>query len=248
MQIVLMYHDVYHHDPHESGFCRERDFLYKMEAQEFEKQVRTITDYLKKKHLAKESVLFTFDDGGSSFYTIIAPVLEKYGFKGVFFVSTNFIGNNTFLTAEQIEELSKRGHIIGSHAHTHEHLYTLSDNQIYNEWKNSIEILSKIIGKDVEYASIPNGDVSKKVLGNMNHLGITNIFTSVPTTSIRSFKHSNIIGRFVVLGDYTTDDVLKIISGSLHRTSLLVRYYAISVIKKILGSKYVQIKNSLLKK
>lgn len=248
MQVVLMYHDVYHDDPLESGFCRERDFLYKMKSQEFEKQVRTIADYLKENNLTKESVVFTFDDGGSSFYTIIAPILERYGFKGVFFVSTNYIGHNTFLTAEQIQELSNRDHIIGSHAHTHEHLYTLSDNQIYNEWRTSTEILSRIIGKEVEYASIPNGDVSKKVLEKMNYLGIKNIFTSVPTTSIRSFKDSSIIGRYVVLGDYSTENVLKIISSKSHRTTLLVRYYSISVIKKILGSRYVQIKNALLKK
>lgn len=247
MQVVLMYHDVYRHDPKESGFCRERDFLYKMKSREFEKQVRTISDYLKENNLRKESVVFTFDDGGSSFYTIIAPILEQYGFKGIFFVSTNYIGDETFLTAEQIQELSNRGHIIGSHAHTHEHLYTLSDDQIHNEWRTSIKILSKIIGKEIEYASIPNGDVSKNVLEIMNQLGIKNIFTSVPTTSIYSFKDSSIIGRYVVLGDYTAERVLKIISGKSHRTSLLVRYYAISVIKKILGSKYVQIKNALLK-
>lgn len=243
-----MYHDVYDRNPLESGFCRERDLPYKMNSEKFEEQVRNIEDHLKHCHRTKESVIFSFDDGGISFYKIIAPVLEKYGFKGRFFISTNFIGQDTFLTAEQIIDLSKRGHIIGSHAHTHEHLYTLTDKQAYIEWKTSIEILSNLIGKKVEYASIPNGDVSKEGLKILNLLGIKYIYTSEPTTSTRSYKNSCVIGRYVVLGNYASDKVYKIISSKPHRASLLMRYYALSVVKNLLGSRYVQIKNALIKR
>ena len=181
MKVVLMYHDVYHHDNMESGFCRERDMLYKLDSQVFEDQVKSISDYLKTKNLSKDSVVFSFDDGGKSFYTVIAPILEKYGYKGLFFISTKYIGADTFLSASQIRELNDRGHIIGSHAHTHEHLYTLSEEQVHQEWKTSTRLLSEIINRPIEYASIPNGDLSDSGVRIMNKLGIKYIYTSIPT-------------------------------------------------------------------
>ena len=105
MQINLMYHDVYAHDINESGFLRERDLLYKMEADAFEDQVRSISEYCKTVGVSKEHVVFSFDDGGKSFYSVIAPILEKYGFKGLFFITTKYIGNNTFLNEAEIRNL-----------------------------------------------------------------------------------------------------------------------------------------------
>lgn len=243
-----MYHDVYHHDLTESGFCRDRDILYKMNSQNFEEQVRSISEYFRKNNISPDSIVFTFDDGGKSFYTIIAPILERYGFKGMFFISTNYIGCETFLTAAQIKELSLRGHIIGSHAHTHEHLNTLSDKQVFSEWDTSIRILKDIIGKDIEYASIPNGDITRNGMEIMNRLGFRHIYTSVPTTTIQQFKNSEIVGRYVVLGNADIDSVFKIITNKSARFLLLVKYRIIKVIKKILGSKYVQIKNAFLER
>lgn len=247
MQIVLMYHDIYNHDPMESGFCRDRDMPYKMNSEKFENQVRCISEYLTKNNIKKESIVFTFDDGGKSFYTIIAPILEKFGFKGLFFISTNFIGKKTFLTVEEIKELNLRGHIIGSHAHTHEHLYTLSESQVYSEWEISIRILSNILRKKIECASIPNGDISNKGLEIMNSLGIKYIYTSVPTSNIKSYRNSCIIGRYVVLGDTTPDGVLRIVSSKSVRLSFIIKYHLINIIKRMLGSRYVQIKNAFLK-
>ena len=76
------------------------------------------------KVLQGKDVLFTFDDGGVSFVTKAAPILEKYGHKGVFFVSTKYIGTPGVLSAGQVKELELRGHVVGTHSHSHFYVFS----------------------------------------------------------------------------------------------------------------------------
>lgn len=242
-----MYHDVYYHDINESGFLRERDLPYKMRAIAFEEQVRTISEYCLSAGLPKEHVAFTFDDGGKSFHSVIAPVLEKYGFKGLFFITTKYIGTNTFLNENEICDLHNRGHIIGSHAHTHEHLYTLSDKLLEEEWKFSTEILNRILGENIKYASIPNGDISKRVLNNAHKYGIEYIYTSEPTTKVSDMNGLQVFGRYVLLGDSSTDYVMSIIKSKRTRVILICKRIVLKMIKSVLGQHYVKLKNMLFR-
>lgn len=247
MQINLMYHDIFVHDTNESGFLRERDLPYKMKASAFEEQVKAISDYCERAGLPKDHVVFTFDDGGKSFHSVIAPNLEKYGYKGLFFVTTKYVGTETFLNDEEIRDLHNRGHIIGAHAHTHEHLYTLSDQQVEDEWKQSTEILSCILGEPIRYASIPNGDTSKRVLASAHKYGIDHIYTSEPTTKVENWEGMEVIGRYVLLADSSTDYVMSIITSSKRRFVLSCKRTILKMIKSILGSNYVKLKNLLFR-
>src|SRR6187397_514021 len=75
-----------------------------------------LNDYLiKGTPLPSKPFMLTFDDTRQEHYSIAAPEMEKYGFKGVFFVMTIPIGRPNYMTTEQIKELSDRGHVIGSH-------------------------------------------------------------------------------------------------------------------------------------
>lgn len=242
-----MYHDVYAHDPNESGFLRERDLPYKMRADVFEEHVQNICDYCNSHNLTKDHVVFTFDDGGKSFYTILASILEKHGLKGMFFVTTKYIGTETFLNEDEIRDLHNRGHIIGSHAHTHEHLYTLTDIQVEQEWEQSIKILSGILGVPVEYASIPNGDTSKRVLQYAEKYGIKYIYTSEPTTKVSKFGDMDVIGRYVLLADSSVDYVMSIITSEKKRFILSCQRAILKMIKTVLGNNYIILKNLLFR-
>lgn len=242
-----MYHDVYDHDLCESGFVRDRDLPYKIKSEIFEDHVKKISAYCSAKGLPKDYVIFTFDDGGKSFITTIAPILEKYGYRGLFFISTKFIGTETFVNEEDIIELYKRGHIIGSHAHTHVHFYTLTEAQVEEEWRLSTGMLGKIIGIPITYASIPNGDTSKCVLKNAAKYGIKHIYTSEPTTEIGSFNCMEVIGRYVLLAESSTDYTMSIITSSKKRFALSCKRTILKVIKSILGEYYVNLKNLLFR-
>lgn len=246
--INLMYHCVYRNNPDETGFTKNGADQYKLSVKDFEKQVRLICKYFTSHNInVSEKVCFTFDDGGRSFYDEIAPVLERYGLKGIFFITTKYIDTPNFLTRQQIRELYDRGHIIGSHSHTHANLAKLSVDACKEEWRNSIEILKSIIGEDITYASIPGGYCTQKVVFAAFDNGITRLYTSETTDRIKFFGNSHLFGRYVVHRNTPTKSVLKIISRSSYRLRLRLSWMVLNYIKFFLGDYYSPIKSKIRK-
>ena len=239
MGVVLMYHDIVTKDDKSSGFQNDSAFQYKVEESFFEEQVKA---------LQGKDVVFTFDDGGVSFFTKAAPILEKYGFKGVFFISTKHIGTPGFLTTEQVRELERRGHIIGSHSHSHpNNIASLSYKEMDEEWRKSARILKDILGHQISMASIPNGYGSNKLNASALAAGFTELFTSVPTTKVSFQNGQQIIGRYVVHCDMTTDDVIAIVTDIGRRKKMYLRWWGLEQAKKVLGSSYDRVKAIFVK-
>lgn len=67
---------------------------------------------------AAGGVLITVDDGCPSAATLVGPELARRGHKAAFFVVTGW-GPPKAVTPEQVAELRKAGHDIGSHSVTH---------------------------------------------------------------------------------------------------------------------------------
>src|SRR5262245_32110687 len=109
-------------------------------------------------------VFLTFDDGFLGMYTRVAGMLEENGWHGHFFIITDRIGAPGFLNESQIRELRQRGHVIGSHSHSHpERMSHLTATQMRIEWKESTTRLNNLLGEPVEVASVPNGYYSHTV-------------------------------------------------------------------------------------
>src|SRR5437764_1427524 len=126
--LALEYHDVVGNDAWDTtGFSGVAARSYKLANDDFDHHLRTIdsaacdvaanvlTIIPGNAAGARGVVLFTFDDGGVSAYTEIAPRLERYGWRGHFFMPTDFIGARGFLNAHQLRDLHQRGHCIGTH-------------------------------------------------------------------------------------------------------------------------------------
>lgn len=238
-RIVLMYHDLYLHSPAESGFQNESAFQYKIQVDEFEKQVKNIVQYCQK-HPEME-VEFTFDDGGISFLTLAAPILEKYGLRGIFFISTSYLNTPRFLTTEQLDKLVKRGHHIGSHSHTHPVLTDLKKERIAEEWHMSVEILKNyVLGETI--ASIPNGNGNKAVMQTAVEAGIQRLYTSIPTMSIMNLENMQIIGRYVIYQGMSVEDVMAIVTNRNIRWIMYSRWLCLQLIKGVLGKHYNSLK------
>ncbi|MFY1613229.1 polysaccharide deacetylase family protein [Macellibacteroides fermentans] len=245
MKIVLMYHDVYDKVITESGFQNPSALQYKISAKEFESQISSIRNYCDC-HPETE-VELTFDDGGVSFLTIIAPILEKYGFKGIFFIATKYLDTPLFLTSNQLMELSNRGHIIGSHSHTHAELSSLAKNQIDAEWNDSVKIIKKYCCGTV-IASIPNGAINKNVIKSALANGINMLYTSSTTTSTTCLGSMEIVGRYVVYQGMSVNDVLAIISSKTRRQIMYIKWLILKIVKYFLGNHYNSTKAKLFKK
>lgn len=239
MTISLMYHDIVTLSDKSSGFQNESAFQYKVEEASFDMQVKA---------LKEDKVVFTFDDGGESFYTKAAPILEKYGKKGVFFISTAYLDSPGFLTKQQLKSLVEHGHVVGSHSHTHPENFTkLSKEDIRSEWSVSYNILKEILGTTGIPASIPNGYASKVVLDEAIGCGYTDIYTSQPTTKVKMYKQHRIIGRYVVHDNMSIKDVKTLIRNKNTRLMMSIKWHCLNVIKVILGSSYDTIKAKVLR-
>lgn len=239
--INLMYHCVYRGSVTESGFQGIGPNLYKVDAERFESHVRDAVGYCQK--YSDAEITFTFDDGGISFYSVIAPLLERNGLKGIFFITTSRIGTPGFLTPDQIVDLDKRGHIIGSHSHSHKEMSELSPEEIDFEWGKSLEILSEILHRPVVYASVPNGFESSAVMASAANHGIRFLYTSVPTTKIRYCRETAIIGRYVILHNSPMDYISARLVVGTYRAYLDIRFRMLYCLKKMLGNAYYPLRN-----
>jgi hypothetical protein len=59
-------------------------------------------------------VILTFGDGYQSQYTIAKPILDKYGYKGNFFVTCEKVGMANKMTWPELDQLYQEGNVIGS--------------------------------------------------------------------------------------------------------------------------------------
>lgn len=230
---VLMYHDVYKASARESGFQTDGANHYKISKAAFEEQIKQICGL---------SVTLTFDDGGISFYTIIAPILEKYHLTGHFYIATNYIGSEGFMDENQIKDLHKRGHIIGSHSCSHPSDFrAVPFDARKKEWEESVRRLSEIIGEQVKEVSIPNGFLQKDDLQIFEELGITTIYTSKLGEN-RQVDGLKILGRIGIDNGMSAQQILSIISGGMAYKKMLFKQKILSIVKILLGNQYIKIK------
>lgn len=230
----LMYHDVYRGVDKSSGFQSPVSKTYKVREDIFEEQVKSCVG---------RDVVFTFDDGGESFIKIISPILEKYGFRGLFFISTKYIGTPGFLNEGQIKELDRRGHVIGSHTHSHpKDLASLTQEEITYEWTESKRILESVLNRTVTIASIPNGRGSKIVTEAAHDAGFQKLYTSVPTNAERSVAGVYMIGRYVIRDGINSNRVGRIVKFRITRTLLHLQWAILNTAQNMLGSYYYKLR------
>src|SRR5580658_945599 len=128
--LAIMYHDVVEGAAYDSsGFPGEGANIYKLRREDFARQLEAIRAAVpagavsliaRRREIAGPPPVFlTFDDGGASFHAPIAGMLEQLGWRGHFFITTSRIGTPGFLDATQVRDLARRGHVIGSHSHSH---------------------------------------------------------------------------------------------------------------------------------
>jgi len=110
--------------------------------------------------LPSKPIMLTFDDTDGDQYTIGAPEMKKYGFKGVFFIMTVSIGKNgkvRYMTSEEIKKLSDDGHVIGSHTYDHQNFKKLKGEDWVTQIDKPTKKLEEITGKKIKYFAYPFG-------------------------------------------------------------------------------------------
>jgi len=220
-----MYHDVIREGENNqsSGLNIKGADAYKISEYRFGEQVKLASEITGKTNL---EIIFTFDDGGISSSKTIAPILEKYGYKGLFFIPTSFIGKPGFLSENEIRNLSERGHIIGSHSHLHPSMMNrMTYEENLEEWNISCGVLSEIISKPILNASVPGGWYGPIVALAAENAGIKYLYTSEPVATISKEKSCEIIGRFAIRENTGIETVQSILEGTnLARESMNLKW------------------------
>lgn len=107
--------------------------------------------------LPSKPILLTFDDTDLDQYTVALPEMNKYGFKGVFFIMTVSLGRPHYMSKEQVRDLSDHGHIIGSHTWDHHNVKKYAGNDWVIQIDKPTRQLEAITGKPVRYFAYPFG-------------------------------------------------------------------------------------------
>ena len=258
--LAIMYHDVVENGDFESsGFPGEGANVYKLRRQDFERHLEairaavpegTVTTISPPQHTIVPEVFLTFDDGGVSFASPIASLLESRGWRGHFFITTDRIGQPGFLGAAQIRDLFQRGHVIGSHSHTHPtRMAALRRAEMDDEWRRSLGILSGILSVDVKLASVPGGYYSRQVGESAAAAGIEALFTSEPTMEVGIGTGCLVIGRYVIqrgMGPEWSGGLAARRRRFRWRQTAL--WKAKRVAKVLGGSAYLRLRQSILEK
>jgi peptidoglycan/xylan/chitin deacetylase (PgdA/CDA1 family) len=174
MYAILLYHGIEDAAP-SARVMDAVDREYVLDRRQFEAHV----EYLAAKPAASVRTVVSFDDGDLSGYTVAAPLLERHGLRGEFFVVTRWIGTPGFMTASHLRELGARGHGIHSHSRTHARLSSLTAPQIDEELRGSKEDLETLLGRPVTQFSIPGGDYDARVIDIARRAGYTSVLNSV---------------------------------------------------------------------
>ena len=107
-------------------------------------------------------VLLTFDDGYDDNYLELFPLLKKYNVKATVFVIAGAIGNNHFMTREQISEMASSGLVsIQSHGMTHHELGYMDESSLHYEYSESKRILADLSGAEPYVLCYPSGSSSE---------------------------------------------------------------------------------------
>ena len=128
-------------------------------------------------------VAFTFDDATKDHITYAAPILEKYGYRGLFNIVTDVIGQDErFLTWEDVRDLIARGHEIASHGM--EYHSGSNPDSLLKKWSRgergevvrqiveSSKVIERETGVPVRYFCFPHNAANRAMLKIVRKAGI----------------------------------------------------------------------------
>ena len=173
---ILMYH-----------YVRDIDINYdqigwnlSISPEDFEKQLQYLSDNnyqtihledLLDGTVPEKSVVLTFDDGLSDFYTTALPLLQKYEMTASNSIITGMVGDGNHMTIQEIQECLDAGIEITAHTVTHPNLSALSEEDVRAQIEESRAYLESTFGIDLDAFVYPSGKYNDDVVALLNEAG-----------------------------------------------------------------------------
>jgi peptidoglycan/xylan/chitin deacetylase (PgdA/CDA1 family) len=99
----------------------------------------------------------TFDDGWESAFSSVRGALDNYGYSGTFYLNPSTIDTAGFMDSNQVEQLAKSKHEIGSHGYEHINFTTLDRAGIDYQFRRAHDYFEKIHAMPLVSLAVPFG-------------------------------------------------------------------------------------------
>jgi peptidoglycan/xylan/chitin deacetylase (PgdA/CDA1 family) len=254
---ALMYHDVVDPDGPPSGFQGSGPAVYAVTPERFHRHLQLIEratagppqgiDALAGRPATAPPWMLTFDDGGSSALAV-GEELRRRSWPGHFFVATDLVGQPGFLDWDELRELARMGHLIGSHSCSHpDRMAACPWEQLLEEWSRSVAELSERLGRAASIASVPGGLYSRQVGRAAALAGITSLFISLPSRRVRSVDGCLVIGRYAIRRDTPAEHAAAAAAGQpIAWARQRVPWALRGAAKRLVGRHYERVRRALL--
>ena len=181
------------------------------------------------KQLPSKPFMITYDDTDLEQFTVAKPEMDKYGFKGVYFIMTISIGRPRYMNKEQIKQLSDEGHVIASHTWRHDrvdkylttpHIDRDSKKMIANDWDLQLvdkrKQLEDITGKPIHYFAYPFGIWSKAGIPELKSRGFKLAFQL--STKRDPEEPLYTVRRMIVPSNWSAEGMLRVMKSAFSRS------------------------------
>lgn len=166
-------------------------------------------------HLPPRPIVVSFDDGFEDNWLHAHPILARHGFRGVFFIPSDFIEasgahqhhpDDRPMSWEHLETLLAEGHEIGAHSISHHKLTQLDTVEAYWEVRGSKEILEERLKRPVDFFCYPSGAYNQLIQRAVKASGYLGACTvepgaNYPGANLFSLKRTE-VSAFDTLWDF----------------------------------------------
>jgi len=217
---ILCYHQIRNWTPTDSK--RAKDYI--VPVNNFREQMKALADdgyhtilpdqlynyLLTGSGLPPKPIMITFDDTRMEQYTIGSEEMNKYGFKGVFFIMTVALDKPGYMTREDVKQLADEGEIIGSHTWDHSNVKKYDLQDWIKQVDRPSQELEKITGKPIKYFAYPFGLWDKKAAAEIKQRGFTAAFQLSEKRDMDYPLYT--IRRMIVPGEWSVATLRRVMS------------------------------------
>ncbi len=248
---VLMYHGIQDSEDDPGHY----DPVYNVTHQQFSDQLDWLKDNGYKActlddafalSATEKVVVITFDDGDITNFTAALPQLVKRSMSAEFYITTDWIGNEFSMSADQLRELDQAGMVVDSHGKTHNYLSDLSDEEMRLELEVSKNTLEEILSKKINTIALPGGRGDNRTRTIAKELGYTKLGTSVLGYNDQTTDRYK-IKRIAMTRPMSMETFSALVSGQGNEMRIMkLRQLILTRMKTILGNRLYEIARSKL--
>lgn len=178
--------------------------------------------------LPSKPVMLTYDDTDEEQFSIAKPEMDKYNFKGAYFLMTISIGRPRYMSKEQIKQLSGEGHSVVAHTWDHHRFdrYKYENEieeggrkKVVNDYDQQLVkpklTIEGITSKKVEDFAYPFGLWNKEGIPEIKKRGYRMAFQL--STKRDSTEPLYTVRRMIVSPEWSSEGLLRVMKSTFGR-------------------------------